>query len=255
MSEKSSIEWTDATWNPGSRLHEDQPRLQTLLRRDVRRAVPRRARPSVRARLRSEADSREAGRAAEVGAAEDDLRQFDERPVSRRTCPTEYIEQVARVMAMAELAHVPGAHQAGGPPARDCSARSWRFAAELDHIWWGVSVEDKKYGVPRIADLRQRTGRDAVPVGRTAPRRSWRDRSRRHRLGDRRRRERRRRAADGRIVGHRICASSAATLTCRSSSSSGAACKSPSTDDFCKARLMTRCPLSLTILCRTSARD
>lgn len=25
-----------------------------------------------------------------------------------------------------------------------------RFAADLPHIWWGVSVEDRKYGVPRI---------------------------------------------------------------------------------------------------------
>ena len=25
--------------------------------------------------------------------------------------------------------------------------------AEEKHIWWGVSVEDKKYGIPRIADL------------------------------------------------------------------------------------------------------
>jgi len=31
-----------------------------------------------------------------------------------------------------------------------------RFAAEQDHIWWGVSVEDRQYGLPRIADL-QRT--------------------------------------------------------------------------------------------------
>ena len=28
-----------------------------------------------------------------------------------------------------------------------------RFAAEQDHIWWGVSVENKKHGLPRIADL------------------------------------------------------------------------------------------------------
>ncbi len=28
------------------------------------------------------------------------------------------------------------------------------FAASLPHIWWGVSVEDKKYGLPRIDDLR-----------------------------------------------------------------------------------------------------
>ena len=28
-----------------------------------------------------------------------------------------------------------------------------RFAAEQDHIWWGVSVEDKRYGLPRISHL------------------------------------------------------------------------------------------------------
>jgi protein gp37 len=29
-----------------------------------------------------------------------------------------------------------------------------RDIAEYEHIWWGVSVEDKKYGVPRIEHLR-----------------------------------------------------------------------------------------------------
>jgi protein gp37 len=29
-----------------------------------------------------------------------------------------------------------------------------RFASEQKHIWWGVSVEDRKYGVPRIDHLR-----------------------------------------------------------------------------------------------------
>jgi protein gp37 len=29
-----------------------------------------------------------------------------------------------------------------------------RFVAEQDHIWWGVSVEDRKYGLPRIDHLR-----------------------------------------------------------------------------------------------------
>jgi protein gp37 len=28
------------------------------------------------------------------------------------------------------------------------------FAAELENIWWGVSVEDREYGLPRIDDLR-----------------------------------------------------------------------------------------------------
>jgi protein gp37 len=30
-----------------------------------------------------------------------------------------------------------------------------RFAAEKENIWWGVSVEDRKYGLPRINHLRQ----------------------------------------------------------------------------------------------------
>jgi protein gp37 len=29
-----------------------------------------------------------------------------------------------------------------------------KFAARLDHIWWGVSVEDRKYGLPRMRDLK-----------------------------------------------------------------------------------------------------
>ena len=30
-----------------------------------------------------------------------------------------------------------------------------RFAAEQENIWWGVSVEDRKHGLPRVDHLRQ----------------------------------------------------------------------------------------------------
>lgn len=30
-----------------------------------------------------------------------------------------------------------------------------RFAADRENIWWGVSVEDRKHGLPRIDHLRQ----------------------------------------------------------------------------------------------------
>jgi protein gp37 len=30
-----------------------------------------------------------------------------------------------------------------------------QFAAEAPHIWWGVSVENKEYGLPRIRDLQR----------------------------------------------------------------------------------------------------
>jgi protein gp37 len=37
---------------------------------------------------------------------------------------------------------------------RDLLNSQLRFCARDSHIWWGVSVEDKKYGLPRIEHLR-----------------------------------------------------------------------------------------------------
>jgi protein gp37 len=36
---------------------------------------------------------------------------------------------------------------------RDLLRTKLRFAAELPHIWWGVSVENRRHGVPRISHL------------------------------------------------------------------------------------------------------
>jgi protein gp37 len=38
---------------------------------------------------------------------------------------------------------------------RDLLQTKLRFAAERDHLWWGVSVEDRKHGLPRVEHLRQ----------------------------------------------------------------------------------------------------
>ena len=37
---------------------------------------------------------------------------------------------------------------------RDLLSTKLGFAAEQRHIWWGVSVEDKQYGLPRVDHLR-----------------------------------------------------------------------------------------------------
>jgi protein gp37 len=42
---------------------------------------------------------------------------------------------------------------------RDMLDGPLRFAAERGHIWWGVSVEDRKHGLPRVEHLR------AAPAG------------------------------------------------------------------------------------------
>jgi protein gp37 len=38
---------------------------------------------------------------------------------------------------------------------RDLLSGRLRFAAEQENIWWGVSVEDRQYGLPRVEHLRQ----------------------------------------------------------------------------------------------------
>jgi protein gp37 len=42
---------------------------------------------------------------------------------------------------------------------RDLLNTKLRFGAEMPHIWWGTSVEDKKHGVPRIDHLRSAPAR------------------------------------------------------------------------------------------------
>jgi protein gp37 len=37
---------------------------------------------------------------------------------------------------------------------RDLLSTKLKFAAKHRHIWWGVSVEDRRYGLPRIEHLR-----------------------------------------------------------------------------------------------------
>ena len=66
--------------------------------------------------------------------------------------PESYIAQVAATMRACALAHVPGAYEALGASS-GIARRSFKGRGGEAHIWWGVSVEDRKYGLPRIADL------------------------------------------------------------------------------------------------------
>jgi len=68
--------------------------------------------------------------------------------------PDEYIEMVCRVMATAKW-HTFQVLTKRSERLRDLLSKRLRFAAEKDHIWWGVSVEDRKYGLPRIKHLQK----------------------------------------------------------------------------------------------------
>ncbi len=68
--------------------------------------------------------------------------------------PDDYAEAVSRVMATANW-HTYQVLTKRSERLLQLLKDQLRFAAELENIWWGVSVEDRKHGLPRIEHLRQ----------------------------------------------------------------------------------------------------
>jgi protein gp37 len=152
MSEHSSIEWTDATWNPIRGCTKISPGCshcyaETFAERF--RGVP--------------------GHPYEQGF---DLKLIPEKltdpllwPKSKmvfvnsmsdlfhKDVPEEYIIAVARVMAAANW-HTYQILTKRSERMRDLLRTTLGFAASQPHIWWGVSVEDRKHGLPRVEHLR-----------------------------------------------------------------------------------------------------
>jgi protein gp37 len=64
-----------------------------------------------------------------------------------------YVEAVSQVMVKANW-HTYQVLTKRSERLRDFLKRRPHFSMEWDHIWWGVSVEDRKYGLPRIEHLR-----------------------------------------------------------------------------------------------------
>jgi protein gp37 len=63
--------------------------------------------------------------------------------------PDDYIITVAKIMQSANW-HTYQVLTKRADRLAELLTSKLRFAADLPHIWWGVSVEDRKYGVPRI---------------------------------------------------------------------------------------------------------
>ena len=68
--------------------------------------------------------------------------------------PEPFVQQVGRIMQMADW-HTYQVLTKRAERMRDMLGGLLEFAASLPHVWWGVSVEDRKYGVPRIDALRE----------------------------------------------------------------------------------------------------
>ena len=153
MSSRSSIEWTDATWNPVRGCTKISPGCkhcyaETFAERfrgvkghpyeqgfDLRLVPHKLAEPL---RWRSP-------KMIFVNSMSD---------LFHDAVPDDYIIRVARVMATANW-HTYQVLTKRSERLSELLKTKLHFAAEQRHIWWGVSVEDKKYGLPRIEDLRK----------------------------------------------------------------------------------------------------
>jgi protein gp37 len=157
MSLNSHIEWTDATWNPVRGCTKISPGCKHCY-----------------AETFAERFRGVKGHPYEQGF---DLRLVPEKliePFSWRSSklvfvnsmsdlfqdgvPDEYVEAVCRVMVAAKW-HTFQVLTKRSVRLKELLSGRLRFAAEQEHIWWGVSVEDKKYGLPRIKDLQKTPAR------------------------------------------------------------------------------------------------
>lgn len=153
MSASSKIEWTDATWNPVRGCTKISPGCahcyaETFAERfrgvpnhpyergfDLRLVPEKLAEPLTWPRPQM----------VFVNSMSD---------LFHNEVPDDYILLVARVMAAANW-HTYQVLTKRSDRLRDMLRSTLSFAAELTHVWWGVSVENRKHGLPRIENLRQ----------------------------------------------------------------------------------------------------
>lgn len=67
--------------------------------------------------------------------------------------PNTFIVEVARIMKAADW-HIFQVLTKRSERLRDMLNGPLSFITDACHVWWGVSVEDKKYGLPRVDHLR-----------------------------------------------------------------------------------------------------
>jgi protein gp37 len=157
MSLNSHIEWTDATWNPVRGCTKISPGCKHCYAetfaerfRGVRghpyeqgfdlRLVPHKL---------AEPFSWRSPKLVFVNSMSD---------LFQPGVPDEYVEAVSRVMVKANW-HTYQVLTKRSERLNKLLSGRLRFAAQAENIWWGVSVEDKKYGLPRIDHLRNTPAR------------------------------------------------------------------------------------------------
>ncbi len=152
MAEHSKIEWTDATWNPVRGCTKISPGCTHCYAERFAerfRGVP--GHP-----FEQGFDLRLVPQKLDVPLRWKKPKRVFVNSVSdlfHEGVPDDYIAKVADVMVQANW-HTYQILTKRSARMRDLLKTRLRVAASKPHIWWGVSVEDRKYGLPRIAHLR-----------------------------------------------------------------------------------------------------
>jgi protein gp37 len=152
LSQTSSIEWTDATWNPVRGCTKISPgckhcyaetfaeRWRGVAGHPYEQGFDLRVVPS----KLSEPLKWSKPKKIFVNSMSD---------LFHPEVSDDYIVEVARVMMEASWHHFQVLTKRADR-IHELLKTKLRFAAETGHIWWGVSVENKKHGLPRIDELR-----------------------------------------------------------------------------------------------------
>jgi protein gp37 len=152
MSEHSKIEWTDTTWNPLRGCTKISPgckhcyaetfaeRFRGVAEHPYEQGFDLRLVPE----KLSEPFQWTGPRTVFVNSMSD---------LFQPGVPDDYIEDVVRVMVEANW-HTYQVLTKRSERLLELLSTKLKFAATARHIWWGVSVEDKRYGLPRIKHLR-----------------------------------------------------------------------------------------------------
>ncbi len=148
MSQQSAIEWTDSTWNPVRGCVKISPGCKHC----YAEAFAERFRGVKSHPYEQGFDLR-----LVPEKLHDPLKWKQSRMIFVNSMsdlfqpgvPDEYVAQVAEVMVEAHW-HTYQVLTKRSERMRDLLNGKLNFAASAPNIWWGVSVEDRKYGVPRI---------------------------------------------------------------------------------------------------------
>lgn len=168
MALNSSIEWTETTWNPITGCTKISPGCDNCYA--IREAHRLAGNPNLAVRKAYKGTThRLNGRTNWTGILrtipsrlEQPLQWKQPRRIFvnsmsdlfHEDVPSSYIRVVADVMKTADW-HTYQVLTKRAPRLRYMLNNELRSYAGLEHIWWGVSVENRRHGLPRIDELRR----------------------------------------------------------------------------------------------------